>query len=92
MPDKTVKVPVPGVAGLHDAVEVPVTESTERWTDIQLGDGTVIRVKPVVLGALRIENQWDAEGNPLYQLKINQVMTATSPDHLKKGASGSTTH
>lgn len=88
MADKKTKVPMPG-GKIVDAVEVEVSESTERWTEIKLSDGTAIRIKPVVLSALRIEGEYDQEGNPVYQIKANQVMTASSPDHLKKGASAS---
>ena len=88
MPEKKTKVDLPGT-GLVDATEVAVTESTERWTDVQLSDGSTLRIKPVVLGAVRIDNQYDAEGNPLYQVKVNQIMTVTASDHLKKGAHGS---
>ena len=94
MADKKMKIEVPGIAGTVDAVEVAVSESTERWTEIKLADGTEIRLKPVILTVLRLEGQFDPEGNPLYQLKANQVMTANAPDHLKKGAgaTGSKAH
>ena len=87
MAEKKIKAEVPGLPGMHEATEVPIKESTERWTEIQLEDGAVLRIKPVVLSAFRIENQYDQEGNPIYQLKVNQVMAvANIPDHLKKGA------
>lgn len=88
MPEKKTKVELLG-SGVVDATEVAVTESTERWTDVQLADGAVLRIKPVVIGAVRIDNRYDAEGNPLYQVKVNQIMTVTAPDHLKKGAQAS---
>jgi len=47
----------------------------------------VLRLKPVVVGAVRIEGHYDPDGNPMYALKANQVMIVTSaPDHLRKGA------
>jgi hypothetical protein len=88
VPEKKTKVDLPG-KGLVDASEVAVNESTERWTDVLLADGSVLRIKPVVLAALRIDNEYDAEGNPLYQVKVNQIMTVTAPEHLKKSAQGS---
>lgn len=92
MPERKTKIQLPGI-GTVDAVEVNVSEATERWTDIQLADGTTIRVKPVILSVLRIEGHYDPEGNPLYQVKANQIMTADAPEHLRKGASGpSKTH
>lgn len=85
---KPIKMTMPGI-GLVDAIEVGVSESTERWTDITLEDGSVLRLKSVVLGAIRIEGQYDMEGKPVYSLKINQVMVVVSaPDHLRKGAEG----
>ena len=92
MADKKTKIQVPGIAGTVDATEVAVDESTERWTDIKLADGTEIRIKTVVLGVLRLEGQYDPDGNPLYQVKANQVMTVNAPEHLRKGATASKTH
>lgn len=88
MPEKKIKIQLPGL-GLVDGFDVGVSESTEKWTEIKLDDGSVLRVKPVVLGAVRIIGQYDPEGNPMYALKANQVMIVTSaPEHLRKGASG----
>lgn len=94
VPEKKTKIQLPGIDGVVDAVEVPVTEATERWTEIHLSDGTVIRTKPVILSVMRIENHrienhYDPEGNPMYQVKANQIMTADAPDRLRKGAPGS---
>lgn len=75
-------------AGEIDAVEVPVRESVERWTEITLEDGSVLKIKPVVLSVVRAENSYDQEGNPLYSVKINQVMTVSAPDNLRKDAKG----
>ena len=88
MLEKKTKIEMPGL-GMVDAIQVSVSESTERWTEVKLDDGSVLRVKPVVLGAMRIDGRYDQEGNPLYALKANQVMTVlSSPDHLRKGGGG----
>ena len=90
VPEKRLKVQVQGQQGLVDAIEVAVTESTERWTEVRLEDGSLLRIKPVLLSAVRVENQFDQDGNPIYQVKVNQVMTVTDvAEHLRKGASGS---
>ena len=87
MPEKKTKIQTPG--GLVDAFEVAVSESTERWTEVRLEDGSVLRLKPVVIGAARVDGQFDPEGNPVYTIKVNQIMTvASAPDHLRKGGSG----
>jgi len=90
--DKKTKVQVPGIPGIVDAVEVAVDEAIERWTDVKLADGSTLRIKTVLLGVLRIEGHYDADGNPMYQVKANQIMTVDAPDQLKKGAGGDKTH
>lgn len=78
-----VKVTLPD--GVFDAVEVPVTETTERWTDVKLDDGSVLRIKPVVLSVARIKGRFDPEGNPLYATKTGcTMMVAVVPDELKQ--------
>jgi hypothetical protein len=68
-----------------DASDVPIQESTERWTDIHLEDGTHLRLKVNALSAVRIDGQWDAEGNPIYLLKSNQMMVlASTPEALRR--------
>ena len=83
------KVQVPGITEPVDVVEVPVEESTERWTDVKLQDGSLLRLKTVIMAALRVEGHYDPEGNPFYQLKVNQVMSVTAPEHLRKGGNDS---
>ena len=87
VPQKKVKLELPNV-GLVDAVEVPVSESTEKWSEIRLEDGSLLRLKPVVISAVRVEGHYDQDGNPLYQVKANQVLVVDAPDHLRKGSSG----
>ena len=88
MPEKKTKAQIPGV-GLVDVFEVSVSESTEKWTEVRLEDGAVLRLKPVVLSAVRVDGRYDSEGNPVYSLKVNQIMTIVSaPDHLRQGGSG----
>ena len=68
-----------------DAHEVNVAESTERWTEVKLEDGSVLRIKPSVVAAIRIEGSWDADGNPVYALKAtNTMVVCDAPQHLKK--------
>ncbi len=83
MPEKKTKVLLP-TGAVADAVEVGVSDSTERWTDVTLEDGSTLRIKIVIMGAARIEGQYDQEGNPMYMVKANQVMAVSAPDHLRK--------
>ena len=64
---------------------VEVEESTERFTDIKLADGTQIRLKTVVVEVVRADDQWDNEGNPIYIVRSATVMTVNVVDQsLKK--------
>lgn len=90
MPEKKIKIPFPTPTSPPvDGSEVEVKESTERWSEFQLEDGSTIRVKPTVLGAIRIDNQYDPEGKPLYAMKIAQVVVVTdAPANLRKPVIG----
>lgn len=84
MPEKKTKVLIPG-QGEQPGTEVLVTESTERFSELRLEDGSVLRVKPLIMGVVRVDNQWDQEGNPMYAIKGGQIATIVSvPEHLRK--------
>ena len=54
--------------------------------DMRLEDGSVLRLKPSVLAAIRIPGQYDPEGNPMYTLKTQVIMTiAEAREELKRG-------
>lgn len=85
MPETRRKVQLP--TGIVEGIDVGIKESTERWSEVQLEDGTTLRIKPNVMVVTRIDGQYDPEGNPVYALTANQVMTvANVPAHLRKPA------
>ncbi len=85
MPEKKASVQLP--TGIAEGFEIPITESTEKWSEIHLEDGSVLRIKPNVISAIRITGQYDQDGNPMYALKSSQVMAVVSaPEHLRKDA------
>jgi hypothetical protein len=94
MPEKKIKFPfpdptAPGGMIMVDGNEVAVTESTERWTELHLEDGTVMRVKPNVISAIRIADRYDQEGNPMYAMRGGQIaMVVSAPEHLRKQTKG----
>ena len=63
---------------------VEVDESTERFSDIKLQDGTSLRMKPVVTEVIRVDGQWDSEGNPLYVVRSANVMVVSYIDEALK--------
>jgi hypothetical protein len=92
MAEKRIKVPFPPPSGpMVDASEVQVRESNERWSEVTLEDGTVLRIKPNVMSAVRVDGQFDPEGNPMYGIKAAHTVTiVSSPEHLRKPRQGST--
>ena len=85
MAEKPIKLTLP-TGQILDGVEVDVKQTTEKWSDVELEDGSVLRVKTTVLSVVRQNNQWDAEGYPVYMLKTVPAMTIiSSPDKLKRG-------
>lgn len=75
---------VPGGPSL-DAVEISVDDSSEKWSEYKLSDGSRIRVKQVLMEVSRVDGQFDQEGNPLYVIKAQPVMAILEvPDKLKK--------
>lgn len=67
-----------------DALDVPVSESLERWCEFTLEDGTVIRAKTSLLSAARLKNEYD-DGKPIYVLNLGGTISVASiPDALLK--------
>jgi len=72
-----------------EGIFVGVSESTEKWSECTMEDGTVLRIKPNVVGAVRIEGEYDAAGNPAYVLQAQPTVLIVSIDEkLKKGQPG----
>ncbi|MBI2292134.1 MAG: hypothetical protein HYU73_17800 [Betaproteobacteria bacterium] len=83
MAERKVLIDLP--SGKAEGVELQVEESTERWSDITLSDGAVLRVKASVVSAVRIVGHYDPLGNPMYQTNVTPIATVVSvPDHLRK--------
>lgn len=83
---KKVQVPTPN--GVKDALEIPVEESLERWSDITLADGTIFRCKMTVVSIARIEGQYDELGQPVYIMNAQPTIALLhTPEALKKKGS-----
>jgi hypothetical protein len=71
--------------GIGEGVEVPVEESIERWSEIKLEDGTIIRLKVTMISAVRIPGQYDQIGNPMYVMNMAPTIAIVSvPENLRK--------
>lgn len=80
MADKKLKTVKDQYGNPVTGVEVGVAESVERFSEITLEDGTVIRTKLSVVSAIRQDEVRDDEGNPVYTIKSQHVvMVVNSP-------------
>ncbi len=68
-----------------DVTEVPIKTMSESVSTYDLEDGTRLSARTVVAAVLRVDGQYDQEGNPQYLLKSQIVVAATEvPAQLRK--------
>jgi hypothetical protein len=58
--------------------DIPISESTERWSELKLEDGSTLRVKPSIVAVTRVPGAFDPEGNPIYVVQGGMVMVVSS--------------
>ena len=61
------------VNALHPPTEVDVVETKEAWSEYRLADGTVLRVKPIMIGVSRVNGAETADGEPVYNMRSTLV-------------------
>jgi hypothetical protein len=67
-----------------DATEIGFRSSGEHWNEYLVDDGTVIRIKVIATEVMRIEDEYDADGNPLYLVKSGNVVAISAPEDLRR--------
>ena len=76
-----------GPAGaVSTAQDVDVLEAKEVWSEYRLSDGTVLRIKPVMITISRVEGEHTIEGDPVYNMKSTLVTDVRAPQELRKSA------
>ena len=63
----------------QDGVAVPIEESTERWSEVGLDDGSTRRIKPVVTPVIRLENKYDVDGSRVYVVQSTNILAVDAP-------------
>jgi hypothetical protein len=87
MPEKKVTVPFGASGRTAAGWEVAVDESTEKWSEYKLSDGTLVRGKLTIVSAVRIEGQYDPNGNPMYSLNMTPSIVIMSADERLRAKS-----
>jgi len=67
-----------------EAVDVPIIQSGEDWTEYKLEDGSTLRVKFAVGSIMRLVGQYDTEDNPIYVVRGVVVTIPIAPENLRK--------
>lgn len=67
-----------------EGVQIDIEESIERFSELKLRDGTILKVKMSVIEAIRLDDKKDEDGNPTYILKSQNIVDVFyCPDELK---------
>ena len=81
----TRKLPSPTTGKTVEATIIDIEEIRERPIVISLSDGTVLRLKVDVVEVVRFQDEWDRDGNPLYNVRSgNMLAILESPVNLQK--------
>ena len=57
----------------------------EEWNEYRLTDGSTLKIKLVLTGVLRLGNQYDPVGNPVYVISSqNAVRVIDVPPNLRR--------
>ncbi len=73
------------VATMLNPTEVEVLEAKEAWSEYRLADGTVLRVKPIMIAVTRVDGPEGANAEPIYNMKstlVTDVRGAKAPNGL----------
>ena len=80
------RVTIQSALGKLEGTEVNVTGLVgETSFEVHLEDGTILNVKPSILQVVRLDNQWDSDGNPAYNVRSQLAMfVSKTPDELRR--------
>jgi len=67
-----------------DATVIDVNSSQEQWNQYLLSDGTLLKLKVVVTEVVRVDGEYDQEGNPVYYVKSTNILAVNPPEELKR--------
>lgn len=67
-----------------EGTPIEPVQSQEYWNKYVLDDGSELKIKLVIKKVLRVDGQYDPEGNPLYFVQSTNILTVKSPEELRK--------
>jgi len=60
----------------------------EEWNIYTLEDGTRFKMRSVLAEVVRLEDEFNAQGDPVYLANSQNIVSADVPERLKKDAKG----
>lgn len=60
----------------------------ESWNVYSLDDGTKLKTRLVVAQVVRLEGEYNDQGDPIYLINSQNIVSADVPEHMKKKAPG----
>ncbi len=67
-----------------DATSLKFTVEEEPWIEYTVEDGSKLKLRVITTEVLRVEGEFDPEGNPAYVLKSGNILVVTSPPDLRE--------
>ena len=67
-----------------DVTELGFRSAIENWNEYLIDDGTVVRMKLVVTEIVRVDGEYDKDGNPTYLIRSTAVPAISAPDDLRR--------
>jgi hypothetical protein len=64
---------------------VEFDSTVEPWSQYKLADGTEVKVKMILMNAARLD-EFNEQGDPVYQFQFQQIIGIVAPDTLKRKA------
>jgi len=75
-----------------EALNLDFEAKSEPWINYDLSDGTILKIRTLVTGVMRLEGEHDPAGNPLYNVSTQVVIrVVSSPKDLRGSPTSQTT-
>ena len=68
----------------QSTTEIEMLEAKERWSEYRLADGTILRLKPVMIAIFRADGQYTPDGEPVYNMKSTLIADVRAPSALMR--------
>ena len=84
MAERKRKIPLGPDGEMKEVTVLNFNPTAEHWTEVFVDDGTVIKLKLVITDVYRVDGEYDAEGNPVYSVRSQNILRVDSPEKLRR--------